>query len=303
MAAIHNDSISRDTVNGAPRFLTLRDGRTLAWTVFGDPEGAPVLYAHGFPASRLEAAFTDRPARGSGMRVLAADRPGVGASDPCPGRRIVDWADDAATLLDHLDIARVRVLGVSGGAPYALACATAMPERVAAVSLAVPLGPLAAIGTTAGLSALGRMSARLAWRWPGAQAALFHGLAAGIRWTPVGMLRLLLAGTRGRDRILLAEPELRAIWARALRTGVRQGAHAAIEEMRLYVRPWGFRPADVAVPVDLWHGDADTVVPSAHARWLAGELPDARLHCVRHGGHISVPVERMGDILAALHSR
>lgn len=115
-----------------------------------DPALPAIFYFHGFPGSRLEAAFLPL----DGCRLIGVDRPGYGLSDPAPERRLGDFARDVAALADHLGIARFAVLGVSGGAPYAAACAHALPGRVAAAGLVCGLGPPEAPGMASGRLAL-----------------------------------------------------------------------------------------------------------------------------------------------------
>ena len=70
--------------------LTLPDGRALGYCEYGDPSGIPVIFCHGYPASRLQAALTQSVARKIGLRIVSADRPGFGLSDPLPGRNLFD---------------------------------------------------------------------------------------------------------------------------------------------------------------------------------------------------------------------
>src|SRR6266536_1812907 len=107
---------------------------SLAYTHYGDPNGQPVMYFHGWPGSRLEAELVSGEARTAGALVIAVDRPGMGGSDFQRGRRLLDWADDVVALADALQLERFAVLGVSGGGPYALACAHAIPQRVSAAA-------------------------------------------------------------------------------------------------------------------------------------------------------------------------
>ena len=51
--------------------LRLEDGRLLGYAVYGDPEGQPVFYFHGFPGSRLEAQLADGVAARLGVRLIA----------------------------------------------------------------------------------------------------------------------------------------------------------------------------------------------------------------------------------------
>jgi pimeloyl-ACP methyl ester carboxylesterase len=105
------------TGNGNPETLQLTDGRTLAWITYGDPDGTPVLATHGSPDSATVWRLADTAARTTGVRLIAPDRPGFGASTPRPGRSILDWVDDLDALTDHLDLSSYRVLAISGGSP------------------------------------------------------------------------------------------------------------------------------------------------------------------------------------------
>lgn len=107
----------------------LPDGRTLGYAEFGCPNGRPLMWFHGFPMSRLDGWAADRIARRRGIRVIAPDRPGFGLSTFQPSRRIVDWPADVKALADHIGIKRFAVLGLSGGGPYAVACAYALPKQ------------------------------------------------------------------------------------------------------------------------------------------------------------------------------
>jgi len=286
---------------GAPRAaLSLADGRRLAWTEHGDPAGSPVLYCHGFPSSADEARFTHDAARRAGARMISPDRPGYGGSTPRASDAVADWVDDAVALLDHLAITPVAVLGVSGGAPYALALAALRPGRVRRVALVAGLGPLAELGGTAGMSGLGRLSFRLARDCPPLQAALFHAIGALIRVAPRLVFRALSAGGPPRDRELVRRPDVQAIWVRAMRGGVTYGADPAIHELRRYARPWRFEVDRIAAPVDLWHGTADRVVPIGHSRYVAQRLGDAHAHWLPGDGHFSAPVGHIEDILHTL---
>ena len=119
--------------------LTVRlpDGRLIAVEEYGDPAGPPVFYFHGWPASRLEAGLIpDLP-----VRLLALDRPGYGRSAPQRGRTLADWPADVTAVADRLGLARFHVVGLSGGGPYAAACALALPDRVLGVAMVCPVPP------------------------------------------------------------------------------------------------------------------------------------------------------------------
>jgi pimeloyl-ACP methyl ester carboxylesterase len=123
------------------QMVPLPDGRRVVIASHGDPRGWPLFLFHGIPVSRLGHEFTDAPAKERGVRVLYPDRPGIGLSDPRPGRTIYSYADDVAAMADALGLERFAVAGLSGGGPYALACGAKLPERVTAVGVMAGVGP------------------------------------------------------------------------------------------------------------------------------------------------------------------
>lgn len=280
--------------------LTLADGRLLGYCEYGDPNGSPVVYCHGYPASRLQAALADPVARELGLRIVSADRPGFGRSSPQPGRTLLDWPQDVAALADALDLGRFAVLGVSGGGPYALACGFALADRVTAVSVVCGLAPLTAPGMLAHTNWLARTSFWFARRAPFLLKVL-HTLIilAVMRPHPERVLRWL-AGKSTADRKLLDREEMLGGIAVPVSESFRQGPGGAVAEFPLYAQDWGFGLGRIRVPVQIWQGDADTTVPLAHARYLAQALPNAKLIVVPGEGHFSLPVLHMEEIFAAL---
>src|SRR3954465_2442307 len=110
--------------------LTVAPGRQIAVDESGAPDGHPVFFFHGWPASRLQGAGFSVEARELGVRLLAPDRPGIGLSSAQPGRRLLDWPPVVRELARQMGITRFSVLAISGGGPYALATAFALPEIV-----------------------------------------------------------------------------------------------------------------------------------------------------------------------------
>jgi pimeloyl-ACP methyl ester carboxylesterase len=124
--------------------VTLPDGRTLGYATYGphpSPDIPTIVYCHGFPGSRIEAAFFD--SKQMPLHVISIDRPGMGLSTFQSSRRILDWPADVLALLNHLRIPQFYVLGDSGGSPYALACAKEIPqERLLGISVVSGIYPL-----------------------------------------------------------------------------------------------------------------------------------------------------------------
>jgi pimeloyl-ACP methyl ester carboxylesterase len=136
--------------------IRLKDGRLLGYAEYGAPEGKPVFYCHGFPSSRLDWPIFDSDAIATRLnaRIIAADRPGTGLSDFKSGRQILDWPDDVIELADALQVDRFAMLGISGGGPYAEACALKIPRRLTATAIVCGMGPSEAPGAKEGTAML-----------------------------------------------------------------------------------------------------------------------------------------------------
>src|SRR3979411_2550556 len=97
------------------RVVRLRDGRSMGYAQYGTRDGFPVINAHGGlacrPAAASAAAAPPAAAAEAGVRMISPDRPGVGLSDPQPGRTVLDWARDVAELLDRIGIERLGGMG------------------------------------------------------------------------------------------------------------------------------------------------------------------------------------------------
>lgn len=265
--------------------VLLPDGRRLGYAEYGDPHGELVLWFHGTPGARRQVPLVARDAAERlGLRLVCVERAGVGASSDHAYRQVRDAADDIAVVADHLGHDRFLILGLSGGGPYTLACAHEMPDRVVAVGILGGLVPTTGeeAAATSGIVALTRPFNRLltVFRVP-----LGVGLCIFIRVTqPAGHVfykayeQLL---PHGDDKVL-DDPALEAMFVDDLTTGGRRQFNAFVNDLVLVGRPWGFRVADVRVPVRWWHGDADPFVSLDQAERTVALLPDVELY-VRHG--------------------
>jgi len=283
------------------RTATLRDGRRLAYEECGCERGTPVLLFHGLPGSRLQ-----RPAHeggyfaARGVRLISVDRPGIGLSDPLPNRRLLDWPEDVRQLADALGLRRFRVVGISGGGPYALACAYALPDRIPAAATVGGLAPFA-------VEKLAEEFERLTlWFFGGVRRApralwlAFSALAFLLRRSPVPSQALLLEKGCPRDHAALRSTSLRRLLCRDFREATRQGVSGFIEDARVLSSPWGFDPRCIGPRVDVWHGTADTVVRPVMGEYLARTLPRARPWFVPEEGHFSICLSYIAQILDAL---
>jgi pimeloyl-ACP methyl ester carboxylesterase len=281
------------------QFVRLPGGRRLAYDVYGDPDGRPAFYFHGLPGSRRAAALLADHARARGLALVCPDRPGLGLSDPQPGRRFLDWPADVAALADELGVSRFAVLGVSGGGPYAAAVAYAMPERVSAAHLVSGIGPLDDREAMAAMMPANRIMFGLLRMFPGTTVAMatLARFAYGSHFDWI--VEKSLASMPPTDAAVMSQPGIRALFAADARECFRQGSRGYAEDQALMAGPWGFRLQDIRVPVRVHHGEADRNVPVAMGRRMAALIPDCKAVFYADEGHLAF-VPHGAEIVSAL---
>jgi pimeloyl-ACP methyl ester carboxylesterase len=276
------------------------DGRELVYEEYGDPAGRPVLSFHGGLSSRLDAAPAHDAALSLGVRLISPDRPGMGRSTFQPGRRLLDWPGDVATLVDALDLDRFAVLGWSCGGPYAAACGARLAGRVTAVGLLSSAVPLELVGTTKGLSSDDRLLLFLV-RWaPWLASALLRVSIADA--TENRLYREIRRTFPAVDRAALEERGSIGEAVAFIKESMRQGTAGCLQDYRVFGDPWGFDLRDVTAPVHIWEGSEDHTGPPEYRELLLRHLPDARLSIVPGEGHLSLLQHQapaiLGDLLA-----
>jgi pimeloyl-ACP methyl ester carboxylesterase len=269
----------------AARIVALADGRRLAYAEYGDPDGAPLFAFHGTPGSRLMLSLADGPARSLRLRLIAPDRPGFGRSDFQPGRTFAHWPDDVCALADALGIDRFGVAGISGGAPYAMACAWKVPHRLRSIGIVSGVGPLVGPNATADLSRGHRLLFGLAARSPRLARHLMEAVRLGWQRFPDRLFTRLVAWAPPQDRAIITRPEVRACLIKALLDAFRCGGRGVAQELVLFGSPWGFPLEEIRLPVHLWHGEADALVPPAMGRHIAASVPRCIAVFVPDAGH------------------
>jgi pimeloyl-ACP methyl ester carboxylesterase len=280
-----------------PSWITLPDGRRLAYEEYGDPSGTPVVNCHGGLTSRLDVGRCADVAARAGIRLISPDRPGIGRSDPKPDRTLLDWPNDVAALADALGVGRFGVLGWSAGGPFAAACVFALADRVTSAALVASAIPGDWPDMADEINRTDRGLLRLSFRArPGALLALrVMGLCAA--HAPAGFRR---ASCRSLD-----EPSRRVVMADPLNTytepiaeGLRRPS-AVVEDYRIFGSAWGFGLDALRPPVAVWQGKADALVPVGWGERLAAAMPGARLRLLPDEGHF-LTTTRYAEVFSVL---
>jgi pimeloyl-ACP methyl ester carboxylesterase len=278
----------------------LADGRALSWYEFGDPAGSPCLFLPGTATSGLAGAALTSAATAAGIRLICADRPGLGHSDPVPQRPLRDWADDVEQLIDRLGLEAVGVLGHSAGGAYALAVSRALANRVTLTVVGAGSPPYdeAWLQATGLVSRTSRLYYGLARRAPRLFGTL-HMISTPR--SPKAVNRIAGVITRGSSSdaqyARTHADETRAS-LEALADGCRQGSGGPTADVRSICQPWGFQLHEVTGQVQWWHGEQDPNISAALGREAVSRLPHVEPHFVA-GGHY-VLFAHAGDVMTSL---
>ena len=281
------------------------DGRELEVLLSGPEDGYPFVYHHGTPQGAVPCPFVESPATQRGLRVIAYSRPGYGRSTPRDdATSTATVADDAAAILDHLGLDDFVTLGWSGGAPRALACAAMLPGRCRAAASGVGPTPPDAVGLDwmAGMGPENVAEYTAVREGPEAITAFLEAVAPGVfSASASGLIEEMSGLLPPVDRAALTG-EVGDYLAASMRHAGHQGIVGWRDDDLTHSRPWGFDVGDITVPVSVWQGTEDLMVPLGHAVWLSEHVAGASAHLVEGEGHLSL-FTRVDTILDVLLER
>jgi pimeloyl-ACP methyl ester carboxylesterase len=273
--------------------LETPDGRELAFALWGDRDGYPVLMLHGTPGCRLERWPDEDLYRRLGVLVVTHDRPGYGRSTRRPGRRIVDEVDDVVALADHLGLEQFGVTGGSGGGSHALACAALLPDRVVRATCQVGVAPLGNPGLDqeSWLAGMDPENVKeFGWAVAGEEVLIpeleaeHERITARVAVDPSAVLDAFELSDSDREELARRERVqiIRESWAEHSALGVEGWA----DDDLAHIRPWGFDLDRISIPVLVWYGATDVLVPPAHGEWLAANVPGCVVKVDGVAGHL-----------------
>jgi pimeloyl-ACP methyl ester carboxylesterase len=289
----------------ATQLLELPDGRFLEVRVSGPPDGLPFIFHHGTPGAVTPFRALERAAHERALRLVTTSRPGYGNSSRRDGRNVVDVVADTQAVLVAIGAERCVVGGWSGGGPHALACAARLDEATA-VLLIASLAPHEADGLDwmAGMGKENLVEFGAAFRGAGQLRPYLEQVREHLKEvTPADIVASLSSLLPDVDRAVLAD-EFGEDMASAFQVALRIGVNGWLDDDLAFVKPWGFDLSEVSIPIIIWHGSADLMVPFAHGQWLSERFAHASFHPEPEEGHLSIGLgnlDRMLDELLEAH--
>ncbi|KAI1178785.1 Alpha/Beta hydrolase protein [Nemania sp. FL0916] len=295
------------------QYMKLADGRTLSYTTYNTPitaGQAVAFYFHGSPGTHAEGAPVAEAASRHGIALIGVTRPGYGGSTLQPERDILSFPADVLSLADHLGVQRFAAFGISGGAPYLLACLHALPSSRFLGGVVVSGMYPASLGMS-GMSLQNRILFNLAPWAPGLLAWLLGRSVAKVAQDtehPERFEKLMadnFAGWPEVDRAAMAANDDRflKVLVRSSAEALKHGAEGFACEAKLFGAPWGFNLEDIQVDrgrLVLWHGAKDVNIPVGMADKASKLIPNAEYRRFEDEAHISLCANHMDEILDSL---
>lgn len=229
--------------------------------------------------------LADMPARRLGIRIIAPERPGFGHSTFQKDWNLRTCAADTAELADALGLERFAVAGISGGGPFAAACAALLPERVGAVALVSPIGPLHSPSGPYKIGVAASLTFRLLPKTASLMSALFFLGRLLFLHRPSLIYAFVMRRAAPPDRTILRRRDVRQNLLEGICEGLRPGIRGVIQEMQILGSPWRVPLSAIRAPAVLWQGTEDRNVPVAAALHLAELIPNCRLVKIEGAGH------------------
>lgn len=276
--------MAQDRENKVQKFP---DRPPLGYAEYGDPEGRPVLAFHGTPGSRFKFRSADAPARQTGIRVIALDRRSYGLSPFGKAEpSLANWAEDIRAFADALLVPQFGVMGVSGGGPFAAAIAALLGDRVTALALVSPVGPLDDPKVRDEMSLFHRICFLQLPKYKTLFKLPWHALRIGLHSAPNTTLRLAFIRGPLADKSTLKEKQFRLELGQTFQEGLRTGVAGPISDAQIFSQPWGLPLGKITAPSCIWIGSKDENVPLAATRHLAEIIPFCSLDLIPEAGHL-----------------
>ena len=267
--------------------ITLRDGRTLSYAVYGPEGGTPFVLFHGTPGSRIS--MEDELFHELGVKMIYPERPGYGQSSPYPAASFQSWAADTVELLDHLGYDKVAVGGGSGGGPFAMACASLHPHRYTSLSLIASAAPQDLPGYKNGMAFTNKLGYFLSRYTPFLVRSINRSFAKGLKKDPDKKINQLMGQLCEADQQTIHQMKEEGTYhvlVDHLLEAYANGVEGHLSDMKIISRKWDIAYQAIKCPIYIWHGEDDTLAPVLGAKALANFLPNATASYIPNAGHL-----------------
>jgi pimeloyl-ACP methyl ester carboxylesterase len=286
--------------------VELEDGRRLKVADFGSPDGVVTIVHHGTPGGTVPFPPWVEESERLGLRLIMYARPGYSTSTRHAGRRVADAAADTAAIADALGAHQFLSFGFSGGGPHVLACAALLPDRVVAAASLASVAPYGIPGFDffdgMGAGNIEEFGLVISGGEQASRPATEEQTAGLLAASPAELVEAMAPHLTEMDAAEMRGP-LGVTLHDQMKDGLADGCDGWVDDDLLFVQPWGFDLSAIRVPVLLWQGRQDAMVPYNHGAWLASQIPGVEARLSEEDSHCTVLNQRMPSILAWLRER
>jgi pimeloyl-ACP methyl ester carboxylesterase len=277
--------------------LKLTDGRFLEYFDNGIASTSAIVLHHGTPGHGHTWATWLELAAARGIRALSYSRAGYGISDRNESRTVAANNADIRELLDSFGIREFISIGWSGGGPHALATTTLTGSKGAITLAGVGAYGVDDLDFLAGMGEENEIEFGEAVKGEAHISAWMDANAGAFKNVTGDQIREAFGGLIGDADKAVLQGNYAEESATSMRKGLAVSFDGWIDDDIAFIQPWGFDLAAISVPVLIWQGDDDFMVPHAHSYWLEKHIPGAKLNFVPGHGHISLLVKYSSEIL------
>ncbi|NNF33803.1 MAG: alpha/beta hydrolase [Saprospiraceae bacterium] len=268
--------------------ILLKDGRRLGYKEYGVKDGFPIMGLHGTPGSRIWFSGNDPTSVELGIRLITIDRPGYGLSDEKKDRKIIDFNEDINELIHQLRITRFSIFGVSGGGAYALAFASGGHAQLLKVGMVASAFEFEGGNPPVEMCRPNRIGFYLAKRFPWLLRFNYRQQKKLLYEKPEVYLessQKQVSHLCKSDQEVMQNEATQKSMMLHMREAFRSSAVEAVSELKLLGNLWGIDFSDINAPIEVWHGEADTLSPINGLKKFITRIPKCNTHFLKEKGH------------------
>ena len=277
--------------------LKLTDGRFIDYFDNGIASTSAIIFHHGTPGHGHAWASWLELCAARGIRALSYSRAGYGISDRNEGRTVASNNSDIRELLDSFGIRDFISIGWSGGGPHALATTTLHGSKGAITLAGVGAYGVDDLDFLAGMGPENEEEFGEALKGEAAISAWMDANAGAFKNVTGDQVRESFGGLISDADKAVINGEFAEEMATTMRKGLAVSFDGWIDDDIAFIQPWGFDISAIKLPVLIWQGDQDLMVPHAHSYWLQKHIPTGKLNFVPGHGHVSLIVKYSNEIL------
>ncbi len=279
----------------------MSNNNALTFLEFGQTLGEPVLFFHGWPGSAKQGVFLDQVANELGLRVIAINRPGICGSRFIPDRNLRNWPEQIEQLAKELKLEKYSIIAVSGGGPYALACAVHDSPLLDKILIVCGAPLMDLVSSPVKLLWVYRLLIGIFRISPKFLSALVD--LVGFTWPlkfHLIFFKLISLTLPKKDQEVLRNPKVFKVMLESMEDQIIAGGKVLLTDAQIYLDNPKFKLSDIKRKITWWHGKMDQNIPVEYAREYQKQIPNFDLNETDEDGHFSIAIMELNRIVKIL---